>query len=493
MTSPQLEPVFQLIPPAPRREEPAHERDDGSFRKHLAAAEPDHREATTKIATAPLDSPSSASGDETSPVGKDDPSERREKSTASDTDNEPQHLKTATSKSADSPDDVETENPADAEVGTNRVTDAAIDKPTDAPNAAAKGDIATVDPQMSSTSGPLSTNAKAADASASHADKSDAATPGTTGRNLDSESTDGSAAIGTTNSKTSSETPSDAQTTIPHPQSDADAAPDEALRTSEADPDPSSDERPTSGRARSNSAHARRTHTSSTALDPRPAINAGQHQEAPTAPDSVTLPEGAGAGTDGAATQVDDSPATHSTARPPAGAPFAGSTLGRPTHIGTAAGNPTAGRQRIDPARFVARVAKALRMVDERGGQLRLRLSPPELGSIRLELAVKNGAVTATIETETTAARSALLDNLPLLRERLNQQDFRVAQFEVTVRDEGGGNAHEHATGNRERQSVPIPRDQQAGDAGREDDAESESRPVRHTISRGDETLNVVA
>ena len=94
---------------------------------------------------------------------------------------------------------------------------------------------------------------------------------------------------------------------------------------------------------------------------------------------------------------------------------------------------------RIDPARFIGRVAKAFVTAHERGGTLQLRLSPPELGSLRLELTVKEGVMTAALETETTAARRVLLDHLPALRERLAEQNIRVERFDVDVRRDGGG------------------------------------------------------
>ena len=50
---------------------------------------------------------------------------------------------------------------------------------------------------------------------------------------------------------------------------------------------------------------------------------------------------------------------------------------------------------------------------DEDGGQIRLRLSPPELGSMKIEIAVHGGTMTAHVETESSATRNMLLDNLP--------------------------------------------------------------------------------
>jgi flagellar hook-length control protein FliK len=90
-------------------------------------------------------------------------------------------------------------------------------------------------------------------------------------------------------------------------------------------------------------------------------------------------------------------------------------------------------------------VAKAFQMAQERDGKLHLRLSPPELGSLRLELSVKEGVMTATLEAETTAARKVLLDHLPALRDRLAEQNIRIERFDVDVRRDDGGQADGHS------------------------------------------------
>ncbi len=93
----------------------------------------------------------------------------------------------------------------------------------------------------------------------------------------------------------------------------------------------------------------------------------------------------------------------------------------------------------VDRARFVQRVARAFRTIGKRSGSVRLRLSPPELGSLRLEITVRNGLMTARVEAETSTARNLLLDNLPALRDRLAQQDIRVKQFDVSLMDRSPG------------------------------------------------------
>lgn len=93
----------------------------------------------------------------------------------------------------------------------------------------------------------------------------------------------------------------------------------------------------------------------------------------------------------------------------------------------------------VDRAQFVRRVERAFRAIGRHSGSVRLRLSPPELGSLRLEITVRDGMMTARVEAETTTARNLLLDNLPALRDRLAQQDIKVKQFDVSLTGQSPG------------------------------------------------------
>ena len=154
-----------------------------------------------------------------------------------------------------------------------------------------------------------------------------------------------------------------------------------------------------------------------------------------------------------------------------------------------------AGEQRpvVDPARFVARVARAFEAADRRGGgPVEIRLSPPELGSMQLKLEVRDGALTATIETETQAARNALLDNLPALRERLAEQEIRVEKFDVDVRDEGRqseAEAERDAARERDREARREARQEESAVA----EETTSGTAVRSTIDFGDDRINLVA
>lgn len=115
-----------------------------------------------------------------------------------------------------------------------------------------------------------------------------------------------------------------------------------------------------------------------------------------------------------------------------------------PASQGAASHTGADGTGQIDRARFVGRVEGAIRTAQQRNGRVHVRLSPPELGSLRIELTMHNGALSAHLEAETPAARHLLLDNLPALRDRLAQQDIRVDRFDVDVRSDGGGSGQQH-------------------------------------------------
>ena len=91
----------------------------------------------------------------------------------------------------------------------------------------------------------------------------------------------------------------------------------------------------------------------------------------------------------------------------------------------------------VDASRFVNRVSRAFQAADAQGGSIKLRLSPPELGAMKIEISVHQNTLTAKLETETAAAKNLLLDNLPALRERLAAQEIRIDKFEVDVQQQG--------------------------------------------------------
>ncbi len=81
--------------------------------------------------------------------------------------------------------------------------------------------------------------------------------------------------------------------------------------------------------------------------------------------------------------------------------------------------------------KLVQRVSRAFQHLGADGGVIRLRLAPAELGSVRVEMQIKERKVEARVVAETEAASAALKEHLPDLRARLESYGMQVETLEV--------------------------------------------------------------
>lgn len=154
----------------------------------------------------------------------------------------------------------------------------------------------------------------------------------------------------------------------------------------------------------------------------------------------------------------------------------------------TAAGNRGAPVNPAEQTRFVARVAKAFQTAQARGGELQLRLSPAELGSLKLEIKLKDGAMSARVEAENANAKSMLMDNLPVLKERLAEQGIVIEKFDVELMDRQPQGQPDTA---QQRDRRPAPRS--AGLTKSEDNTATAAVPSEPRPLRENGRLNVTA
>lgn len=145
----------------------------------------------------------------------------------------------------------------------------------------------------------------------------------------------------------------------------------------------------------------------------------------------------------------------------------------------------------VDRTRFVQRVARAFNTVGENGGTLRLRLSPPELGSLRIEIEVRGSTMTARIEAETSAARSVLLESLPALRDRLAEQNIKIERFDVELANQSTDDPSRQPTGQRDRQGEHSQFGNSPGGNRRENTNQTTESNSANTV-QDDTQLNVV-
>jgi flagellar hook-length control protein FliK len=92
-------------------------------------------------------------------------------------------------------------------------------------------------------------------------------------------------------------------------------------------------------------------------------------------------------------------------------------------------------------SKLVQRVLRGFEQLRDGGGQVRLRLHPPELGTLQMTLRIESMQVSARLEVENTVARDALLQNAQTLKDQLAAQGFEVERFEVEIRSEVGGDS----------------------------------------------------
>ncbi len=91
--------------------------------------------------------------------------------------------------------------------------------------------------------------------------------------------------------------------------------------------------------------------------------------------------------------------------------------------------------------KLLLRVVQAMRQAVRRRGVVRLKLHPPELGSVQLQLRLRRDGVEAKLQVETSQAQQALLDNLHQLRQRLAEQDVKILRFEVDLMNQPFGHS----------------------------------------------------
>lgn len=162
---------------------------------------------------------------------------------------------------------------------------------------------------------------------------------------------------------------------------------------------------------------------------------------------------------------------------------------GSPQVSGQSAAASDAGTGQVDRVRFLQRVAGAFRAADEQGGQIRLRLSPPELGSMKLELNVRDGLMTAHVQAETDTARNLLLDHLPQLRERLADHNIKIDHFDVELMNKSKSGTPQNFAGGRDANSPFVQQSSRRTPTAAAAAAGAASAPPRASNGRLDVTV----
>ncbi len=89
-----------------------------------------------------------------------------------------------------------------------------------------------------------------------------------------------------------------------------------------------------------------------------------------------------------------------------------------------------------------ARLARGLRTaLNQQGGAVTLRLTPPEMGTVRIQMQLQGAAVSAQFHAESDAARSMLQQQLGQLRTALESQGLTVDRLGVQSMNQGNASS----------------------------------------------------
>ncbi|MEM9366904.1 MAG: flagellar hook-length control protein FliK [Planctomycetota bacterium] len=90
----------------------------------------------------------------------------------------------------------------------------------------------------------------------------------------------------------------------------------------------------------------------------------------------------------------------------------------------------------MDRVKLVNRVSRAFQSIGQSGGEIRLRLAPAQLGSVRLDLRVEDRNLTGRMVAESETAANALREHIPELRQSLERQGIRLDSIEIQTEAE---------------------------------------------------------
>lgn len=102
--------------------------------------------------------------------------------------------------------------------------------------------------------------------------------------------------------------------------------------------------------------------------------------------------------------------------------------------VNGAAMQPEAVVDRTISTRMINQIVKSAKVhLSQTGGDMVLRLDPPHLGTVQMNVTVEHGIVTATLQTSTEQARDVLQADLGTLKQTLSQSGINVDQINVSV------------------------------------------------------------
>lgn len=146
---------------------------------------------------------------------------------------------------------------------------------------------------------------------------------------------------------------------------------------------------------------------------------------------------------------------------------------------GETVSTPTSTNEPSIEARATTSVWRGLSaMVNQRGGVMHMRLDPPELGELRIQMTMARGMVSATFQASTHAAQSIIEQHMTTLRSALESHGLSVDRLSVSAPSpSNSAQLSNHGSGDQHQSDLRERHDAGQGESrGRGDDASADDR-----------------
>ena len=136
---------------------------------------------------------------------------------------------------------------------------------------------------------------------------------------------------------------------------------------------------------------------------------------------------------------------------------------------------------------LVERIVGSVRQSQSTGQQLKIRLSPPELGTLQIEVSLKNGEYTAKLEVQNNQVQKVINDNIAQLRDALAKSGIAIDRIEVNINTDSSEDQHSSQSDARSQSGSEFQSDQFSENSNDSDERQEERSSVEESAKRDEE------
>tara|TARA_R110002111_G_scaffold18931_2_gene46285 strand:+ start:125759 stop:127690 length:1932 start_codon:yes stop_codon:yes gene_type:complete len=136
---------------------------------------------------------------------------------------------------------------------------------------------------------------------------------------------------------------------------------------------------------------------------------------------------------------------------------------------------------------LVERIVGTVRESQATGQQLKIRLSPPELGTLQIEVSLKDGVYTAKMEVQNQRVQKIVNDNMAQLKESLAKTGVSIDRFEVQISTDSSEDQRSSNSDARSQSGSEFNSNQSSGDSGDANQSQDERSHLEESATRDDD------